>query len=926
MKKLLFLLAIALGSLWAHAETFEAAIKRLPASDERNFLEIVESGLDIANKSLENVNDMITGASKLDINKVLTRLDETIDLYSKHTEGHKLKLLSRVEDAEAAMAKATPANQLQLRLAAAEANRAAGKFQRAYDILYNALGEEKTTSNMRKIFFAIIECDFDTRRYNHIAQILDLIETTPTLTDEDGHKISYLRARYCFETGDNTNCMKAISKSLEYNEKLDDSQEQVVQAVQLVILMTKALQRFGSANEMLPYFEKYTPMLDVKSDSANLVPRMLLAAAEIFADCNDINKAHDRCSQAIRIIQNKYPNGSELELDALILAGDLARRNSLLPAGKRSTQYYFQKGPIYYLNGCSVLAKRIWGNDNNPVLRRVNRKLAHAALIAARQAGEVEGASMRKMARKLYKNELETMRNQLRTDFTSMSDGQRSDYMLLMGELFNDTYNFAEYDQRNKDTRSMVYDACLLHKSMLLSFSRSVTRMVKATGNPTLIADNERLMAIRSELVSQEQSGDYSQSQQLRAQADELERSILKEVSATGDPTSFMATTWKDVRTTLGDKDIAVEFYTFRDNMSEKQGLRERYIYLQTGKNPEIVPLSYRQGPINLDERFQLKALYMQLWKPLVDKKILKPGMRVYFSPAGRWNSIPMEYLPCDNNRSMNDIYDMVRVSTTRSFPQSTVKFNNAVLFGGLDYNTDIEEIAITREDIGTAERGNVPSSIWQYLPGTMTEVKSINDLFSTSGINTKCYMGTEGIEETFKALGGQKHGLIHVATHGYWKDGENLNFANISYAYEDALDRAGLVFAGANHSTESMRSEGLDDGHLTAREIALLDLTETDMVVMSACESGIGGTSAEGVYGLQRGFKLAGAGTLVMSLWKVNDAATEAMMTHFYRGLIDGLDKRKAFRQAQAKIRESTFDGVPGSDPYIWNAFVIMD
>jgi CHAT domain-containing protein len=117
---------------------------------------------------------------------------------------------------------------------------------------------------------------------------------------------------------------------------------------------------------------------------------------------------------------------------------------------------------------------------------------------------------------------------------------------------------------------------------------------------------------------------------------------------------------------------------------------------------------------------------------------------------------------------------------------------------------------------------------------------------------------------------------------------------------------------------------EGVDDGVLTAREIAQLDLRTLDLVVLSACETGLGDVSGDGVFGLQRGFKKAGAKTLLMSLWKVDDHATQLLMTEFYRNLTAGQSKRQAFIAAQQHLRQC--EGGKYDKPEFWAAFILLD
>ena len=132
------------------------------------------------------------------------------------------------------------------------------------------------------------------------------------------------------------------------------------------------------------------------------------------------------------------------------------------------------------------------------------------------------------------------------------------------------------------------------------------------------------------------------------------------------------------------------------------------------------------------------------------------------------------------------------------------------------------------------------------------------------------------------------------------------LNDNQPRYVEDKSLTRSGLLLAGANNALMGKKlPEGVDDGILTAKEISQLDLRGLDLVVLSACETGLGEIKGDGVFGLQRGFKKAGANSLLMSLWKVDDNATQLLMTQFYKNLTSGMSKFESLRQAQKCVRE---------------------
>ena len=206
-------------------------------------------------------------------------------------------------------------------------------------------------------------------------------------------------------------------------------------------------------------------------------------------------------------------------------------------------------------------------------------------------------------------------------------------------------------------------------------------------------------------------------------------------------------------------------------------------------------------------------------------------------------------------------------------------------------------------------------------LPGTRIEIERVEaSLASTHDVKKK--MAKEASESTLKKIENPK--ILHIATHGFFledlESGGSVFGVDIEYARNNPLLRAGIMLSGASAAaTYSFGDE--DNGILTAYESMNLNLNQTNLVVLSACETGKGDTKAgEGVYGLQRAFQVAGAENLLMSLWKVDDEATQKLMTSFYGIWTKTGDQPSvSFRQAQLSLMK-THD-----HPYYWGAFVML-
>ena len=336
--------------------------------------------------------------------------------------------------------------------------------------------------------------------------------------------------------------------------------------------------------------------------------------------------------------------------------------------------------------------------------------------------------------------------------------------------------------------------------------------------------------------------------------------------------------------------------------------------------------------------------LYQALWKPLEGS--ISKGETIYFAPSGVLHQLSVEALPYDATQTIGDMYNLIRVSSTRELviSKKSKKYDTATLFGGIQYDVSAEDICAASEkyifddpsvfrsvDIDTTNRGTV-----RYLKGTKLEVENISNLLKQQKVKVNVYTATTANEESIKAISGKKQNILHIATHGFfWTDSiankqeyftphfvSTTDRAPLSI---EPLNRCGLLFAGANLALSGNRGElpeTVQDGILTAKEVSLLDLRETDIVVLSACETGRGEVTGEGVFGLQRAFKMAGVQTIIMSLWPVNDEATQLLMTEFYNNWIGKhQSKREAFRNAQKTVRYSQYD-----DPVYWAGFIMLD
>lgn len=444
----------------------------------------------------------------------------------------------------------------------------------------------------------------------------------------------------------------------------------------------------------------------------------------------------------------------------------------------------------------------------------------------------------------------------------------------------------------------------------------------------------ERLAAV----VYHPSPGDFYDDEELKkllAQADQTERALAKTAQSA---TVSKPSTLDDIRGQLPADGALVEFVTYRQYDPKLSGKDQqdiqKYAALVLPKSGPVVAIPLA-GVAEIDGRVATlrkalstpKGKYKQPARGLYDATIgklaphLKGVKHLVIAPSGQLNLVPFAALLDADNKFLLDTYTLTYVSSGRELVRSDSgqsPNSPAVLVGTPAFND--------AGDGATAEGKRLKFS---KLPGTAEEVAALGKLVPKAEVWTE----TDASERKLKQV--DRPVLLHIATHGFFLDdkSEALNGSR-ALVYdagtsnpeaktpasptwsvpENPLLRSGLALSGAN------KRIGGDDGILTALEVASMDLRGTELVVLSACETGVGDVeSGEGVYGLRRAMTIAGTRSQVMSLWKVDDAATRDLMVGFYEKLAKGTGRGQALREAQRELRKQD----RRQHPYYWAAFI---
>jgi len=566
-------------------------------------------------------------------------------------------------------------------------------------------------------------------------------------------------------------------------------------------------------------------------------------------------------------------------------------------------------------------------------------------------------------------------------NFSFMSETQRNQYWNTQEKTFITAYSLSHFSSLSQ-ANDMNYNNALFTKGLLLRTSNDIRDAIYSSGNPQLIGQYEQLGELRKEIGVLQQKTDYQKEyvETLQARADSLDKAITFASSAYRNMKADLSMTWQNVQKQLQANEAAIEFVHFR---LYDRGWTHRTIYAVMVLRPETadpvwIPLCEQQElqavlhAESADMQTQTETLYTDKGRKLYQltwqaiEKELSGVKTVYYSPSGLLHKIAFAALPMDDNIEtryatslLSDKYNLQLVSSTREIarlkqetadraPQDTT-----VVYGGLTYDLKQTEMIAEAKRYQSSDSqhsrfidrflkrdAELPDSTlrggfaeWKYLTGTKAETEQIVASLKTHRIPHEYYTESKGNEESFKHLTGTQTGVIHLATHGFFlPDVENKAVEDIvqrlggskEKPFDNPLLRSGLIMSGANNqwlAKEYIMEDGIEDGILTSDEISRLNLTKTKLVVLSACETGLGDVkNSEGVFGLQRAFKLAGVESLIMSLWKVPDDATSELMTTFYQEWLNGNPKQQAFKIARQKVREKYVS------PYYWAAFVMMD
>jgi len=554
----------------------------------------------------------------------------------------------------------------------------------------------------------------------------------------------------------------------------------------------------------------------------------------------------------------------------------------------------------------------------------------------------------------------------LRNTFTILSEKEKNEYLENINwlEQMNNSFLYTNQIQA-KELAESNFNFQLFAKSLALTDTRYMMEFAGSSNDSvfkrlfTGWQLNRSILAKQYALPANKRMAGLAA---IEAKTEELEKELTRNSAAFRSQQDALLISSKEVQKALQPDEAAIAFVRFRlFNREWKDSvIYAAYVLRKEDTLPQFVPLCeekqlgkyfafgageptiraiYRSDPADENDQPSISgdSLYALVWKPLMPS--LKGINKISYSPAGLFYKIAFDALPAGDSLLLMDKFELTQYSSIRQLALQTdnPKGNAAMaLFGDCVYAAD-DAAPGTKQSPGEkndrlytspAAQG-VYKGGWRPLEGVAREISGIQSLFKAYKLNCTIYSQLKSTEEQLKALSGNAPAVLHLATHGFFlpdpekrrEEGLDADKRNAFTQANDPLLRSGIVLSGANRVWNGQAPlEGREDGIVTAYEIAQLDLRQTELVVLSACQTALGDVKGtEGVFGLQRAFKLAGVKKMLLSLWKIPDTETAELMHLFYTNFLQGKTARESFTAAQKEMRKKY-------RPFYWAAFVLVE
>ena len=560
---------------------------------------------------------------------------------------------------------------------------------------------------------------------------------------------------------------------------------------------------------------------------------------------------------------------------------------------------------------------------------------------------------------------MHTKLHEITRDFEWFNDYQRDVYWKREKEFFEFISEVANTGfQKYHQLSALNYNAILILKGQLLeakiakeSYLGEVEKLKEE------ISLNRKLMA----KMESEGTGNELKLEKLNQRIDSLDNVLSKILPGYSEQKKNLVVQWENVQHNLGIGEVAIEFIRTMNSIDSL--IHYNALVLSRGqKFPQLVKLCSEDDLKALSYR-DFGKLYDLVWRPI--EPYLEGIQEIYYAPTGELYNIPFhalykqsengdqkvdqktssrgvivksETVKTENKAEyLMDRYTLHQLTSTRYLAMGLKQkaqepiSKSMAMVGGVNYdflNSKEDKPKKQKDKRNSTRSSQSASGKLAYLEGTKLETETIKDSVQSKQWKIELFSSNEATEDNLMRLEG-KHAksILHIATHGYAFPEYNFNDTTISknslrYSYRystNPMVRSGLILAGGNWAwtgSDTLSKLGAEqNGILTALEVSQLNLKKTKLVVLSACETGLGKIEgSEGTFGLKRGFKLAGVEQIIVSLWSVPDKETMELMTLFYSDLTLTLNPVSSFEKGQKEMRNRY-----PTDPEKWAGFVLV-
>ncbi len=642
---------------------------------------------------------------------------------------------------------------------------------------------------------------------------------------------------------------------------------------------------------------------------------MLTGLAALYIEMNKIEKTEKLLLEAQRIYEKKLGNNNLSYSNASHYLGEFYKK-----------QNQPEKSESNLKTALEIRANQLGKNHVKTI-----KTLEQLALLYWKE-GKIEKSAV------LFENVITHNYDFIKNYFPAMSETEKERYWDKIRPTFLRFYSFvtdteAKYPNKYPALITQMHNAHLATKAILLNTTNRIKESVLKSDNQKLKEEYQKWISNREELIElYAYTPEELKEQEIDRDALEKETNQIEKNLSESLPKLFKENdlkTYFDIQKSLPSHTAFVDIIAFpkyiNDSFSKTQYVAligtpnfdtPKLIILKESEKLEKEHFQYYRNTIQL--KIKNNDSFSAYWKAIYDEleeiRNQEKTEEIFVSLDGIYNQINLNTLRLPDGSYIIEHQDLVFLNNLKDLTKEKINTNSI--------NQNNEIVLVGFPNYGN--KGKISP-----LPGTKIEVEAIQRLLQKENQKTEIILGNAASEKAIKSM--QSPRILHIATHGYFLPDATISTAQNARSFglqanqvrQNPLLRSGLMLANAESALELKNSKERtesNNGILTAYEARGLNLEETELVILSACETGLGDIKAgEGVYGLQRAFQLAGAKSTIMSLWQVSDAATAKLMIYFYHYWAESNDVGQSFRMAQAELKKEY------PSPFFWGAFMLI-